>query len=214
MSTDLTPKQERFCREYVVDLHIGKAALRAGYSVNNAAQQGSRLLKKPAAAALVEKLHREKMQRFNIRAENVLSELARIAFGDVRELLDNSGNLRELADMSDDAAASIASFEVAANSDGTSRVSRIKTWNKNQALEQLCRHLGLLRPEQHEHMHMVAHFSEDQLAACTDAQLLRIESAYQTLSEVTKELQGGSEALTGHIVPEGKRLNSGRDSLT
>ena len=207
----LTPKQERFCREYVVDLHIGKAALRAGYSANNAAQQGCRLLKKPAAAALVAKLHKEKMARFNIRAENVLSELARIAFGDVRELLDDSGNLLPLSQMSDEAAASIASFEVGTNQDGSTKLARIKTWNKNQALEQLCRHLGLLRPEQHEHMHMVAHFSEDQLAACTDAQLLRIESAYQTLSEVTKELQGGSGALTGHIVPEGKRLNAPKE---
>jgi hypothetical protein len=152
------------------------------------------------------------MARFNIRAENVLSELARIAFGDVRELLDDSGNLRKLADMSDDAAASIDSFEVGTNQDGSTKLARIKTWDKNRALEQLCRHLGLLRPEQHEHMHMVAHFSEDQLAACTDAQLARIESAYQTLSEVTKELQSGSESLTGHIVPEGKRLNAAPDA--
>ena len=208
MHESLTPKQERFCREYVVDLHIGNAALRAGYSQKNAAQQGSRLLKKPAAAALVARLHREKMARFNIRSENVLSELARIAFGDVRELLDDEGNLRRLSDMSDDAAASIASFEVGTLADGTTRLSRIKTWNKNQALEQLCKHLGLLRPEQHEHMHVMAHFSEDQLASCNDSQLTRIESAYQTLAEVTKELQGGSEALTGHIVPEGKRLTA------
>ena len=196
----LTPKQERFCREYVVDLHIGKAALRAGYSVKNAAQQGCRLLKKPAAARLVAKLHKEKMARFNIRAENVLSELARIAFGDIRELLDDSGNLRELSGLSDDAAASIASFEVATNEDGTTRLARVKTWNKNQALEQLCRHLGLLRPEQHEHLHLVAHLTPDQLAACSDAQLRRVEEAYQTLSVVSKELSGGAQSLTGPIV--------------
>ena len=208
MSETLTPKQERFCREYVVDLHIGNAALRAGYSPNNAAQQGSRLLKKPPAAALVARLHREKMDRFNVRSENVLAELAQIAFSDVRKRLDDDGNLLPMSRLSDEAAASIASFEVGTNADGSTRVSRIKTWNKNQALEQLCRHLGLLRPEQHEHMHMVAHFSEDQLAAMSDVQLRRIEEAYQTLSEVSKELQGGAESLTGHIVPEGKRLNS------
>ena len=213
LHTPLTPKQARFSREYVGDLHIGNAALRAGYSQKNAAQQGSRLLKKPGAAALVARLHREKMERFNIRAENVLSELARIAFGDIRELLDDSGNLRELSGLSDDAAASIASFEVATNQDGTTRLARVKTWNKNQALEQLCRHLGLLRPEQHEHMHMAAHFTEDQLASCTDVQLRKIEGAYQTLAEVTKELHGGSEALTGHIVPDGKRLNAPQDAV-
>jgi phage terminase small subunit len=32
MLTPLTPKQQRFCDEYLIDLNATKAALRAGYS--------------------------------------------------------------------------------------------------------------------------------------------------------------------------------------
>ncbi len=41
----LTPKQERFCREYVVDLNATQAAMRAGYSKKTAYSAGQRLLK-------------------------------------------------------------------------------------------------------------------------------------------------------------------------
>ena len=41
----LTPKQERFVTEYLVDLNATHAALWAGYSPRTAPQQGSRLLK-------------------------------------------------------------------------------------------------------------------------------------------------------------------------
>ncbi len=40
----LTPKQELFVREYLVDLNATQAAIRAGYSADTARQQGSRLL--------------------------------------------------------------------------------------------------------------------------------------------------------------------------
>ncbi len=40
----MTPKQECFCREYLVDLNATAAAHRAGYSERTAKQQGSRLL--------------------------------------------------------------------------------------------------------------------------------------------------------------------------
>ena len=33
---DLTPKQERFCQEYLVDLNAAAAARRAGYSKQTA----------------------------------------------------------------------------------------------------------------------------------------------------------------------------------
>ena len=41
----LTPKQEKFCVEYLVDLNATQAAIRAGYSEKTAYSQGQRLLK-------------------------------------------------------------------------------------------------------------------------------------------------------------------------
>ncbi len=40
----MTPKQQRFAEEYVVDHNATQAAIRAGYSERTAKQQGSRLL--------------------------------------------------------------------------------------------------------------------------------------------------------------------------
>ena len=40
----VTPKQERFVAEYLIDLNATQAAIRAGYSPETAKQQGSRLL--------------------------------------------------------------------------------------------------------------------------------------------------------------------------
>ena len=41
----LTPKQKRFCEEYLIDLNATQAAIRAGYSLKTAEQTASRLLR-------------------------------------------------------------------------------------------------------------------------------------------------------------------------
>ena len=49
----LTPKQEAFVREYLLDLNATKAAMRAGYSARTAGSQGERLLKNVEVCAAV-----------------------------------------------------------------------------------------------------------------------------------------------------------------
>src|SRR5579859_2384627 len=44
---DLTPKQERFAREFLVDLNATQAAIRGGYSARTADKAGPRLLIHP-----------------------------------------------------------------------------------------------------------------------------------------------------------------------
>jgi len=41
----LTPKQLRFCQEYIIDFNATQAVIRAGYSKKTAYSQGQRLLK-------------------------------------------------------------------------------------------------------------------------------------------------------------------------
>ena len=47
MSNELTPKQKRFCQEYLLDYNAKQAAIRSGYSVSTAQEQSSRLLSYP-----------------------------------------------------------------------------------------------------------------------------------------------------------------------
>jgi len=43
----LTPKQKRFCEEYVIDFNGTQAAIRAGYSKKTAAAIANEILAKP-----------------------------------------------------------------------------------------------------------------------------------------------------------------------
>lgn len=52
----LTAKQERFCREYVIDSNGKRAAMRAGYSENTAESQASRLLTNVKVSTRVKEL--------------------------------------------------------------------------------------------------------------------------------------------------------------
>jgi phage terminase small subunit len=78
----LPARQERFCLEYAVDRVAVAAYRRAGYraSTRNARTEAHRLLQRPAIAARVAALERERTRRTEIAADTVLRELADIAF--------------------------------------------------------------------------------------------------------------------------------------
>lgn len=68
----LTPKQERFVAEYLIDLNATQAAIRAGYSAKTAAAIGHENLTKPEIAAEVEKRQAKLGETAGIDAEWVL----------------------------------------------------------------------------------------------------------------------------------------------
>ncbi len=70
----LTPKQQRFIDEYLIDLNATQAAIRAGYSPNCAGQIGEENLKKPQIAAAVAKAKRERSEATKVDAEWVLRQ--------------------------------------------------------------------------------------------------------------------------------------------
>jgi Phage terminase, small subunit len=55
----ITGRQDKFCREYIVDYHQTNAALRAGYSRKSAAVAACRLLKNDKILARVRELQQE-----------------------------------------------------------------------------------------------------------------------------------------------------------
>ena len=196
----LTKRQVWFAHEYVCDLNASRASVRAGYHCGvahrSSRQVGSRLLSNVDIAALVQKLHQDRLDKVGVKAEDVLRELARVAMASPKGFIDDDGRLLALQDLDDQHAASIASFELATNDDGTTRLSRVKLADKIGALAQLCKHLGLLAPQQH----IVVTLSADDLARCTDAQLLRVEDASSVLAEVQHELAGNISSSSTKMV--------------
>lgn len=85
--TDLTPKQQRFVDEYLVDLNATQAAVRAGYSARTANEQGARLLAKASVRAAVDAAKAQRSQRTGITAERVLADLFDIATADANDLI-------------------------------------------------------------------------------------------------------------------------------
>lgn len=75
----LTPKQRRFCAEYLIDLNATQAAIRAGYSKHTAKSQGQRLLTYVDIKAEVGTKTKKQVEKVDISAEYVLSSLKEVA---------------------------------------------------------------------------------------------------------------------------------------
>lgn len=84
----MTPKQEQFVHEYLIDLNATQAALRAGYSEKTAAAIGNENLQKPQIKQAIEAALRERSEKTKIDANWVLSRLAEEANADLSDLYD------------------------------------------------------------------------------------------------------------------------------
>lgn len=76
----MTPKQEAFIREYLVDKNATQAAIRAGYSIRTAKQAGSENLSKPDIKRGVREALATQATRTLISADRVLLDIQK--FGD------------------------------------------------------------------------------------------------------------------------------------
>lgn len=140
-----------FVREYLVDLNATQAATRAGYSPKTAYEQGSRLLKDAEIAAAVQEAYAARARRTQIDADKVVTELARIAFSDVWNYeIDENGKLVLAEDAPEDATRAVAAVKEKTRfipQDGgepiTERTVEFKLWDKNTALANLAKHLGM-----------------------------------------------------------------------
>lgn len=134
--------------EYLVDLNATQAAIRAGYSPKTAGSQAFDLLKKPEIAAAIEAARLKHASNAGLSIERVLLEAQRLAFFDIRKLVDKDGNPLPINELDDDTAAAIQGLELASersrDEDGMeTTVRKYKAADKNAALERLFKHLGL-----------------------------------------------------------------------
>jgi phage terminase small subunit len=145
----LTPKQQRFVAEYLVDLNATQAAARAGYSRKTATEQASRLLTNVQVQAAIQRSQAATLGRVEVTAEGVVQELAGVGFSNVQRLFRPTGELIPVHELPPAVAASIASIEVilknAEAGDGKiDRVLKVRLWDKVRGLELLARRFGLL----------------------------------------------------------------------
>lgn len=144
----LTPKQQRFVEEYLLDLNATAAAGRAGYRDPNIGRQ---LITKHNVAAAIAAAQACRSERTRVTADDVLRELKRVAFSRMEEFSrwgPDGVRLVPSADLPPDAAACVAEVSQTTTEGGGS--IRFKLHSKTAALELLGKHLGMFR-EVHEH---------------------------------------------------------------
>jgi phage terminase small subunit len=138
--TKLTPRQDAFVREYLVDLNGKQAAIRAGYSERSAESTASALLRVPKVAQAVAEAQNARSRRTEVSADRVLQELARVAFADLSKAFDSEGNLRKPHELPDDVRTALQGIDYAKSGDRIARFSE-----KTRALELVGKHLGMFR---------------------------------------------------------------------
>lgn len=148
----LTPKQAAFVQEYLVDLNATQAAIRAGYSEDTAGSIGSENLQKPEIQNAIQEAMDLRAERTGITVDRVLVELARMGFADVRQIFTAAGQLKDIASLPPEVAASVQSIEVVTrpgaevdeNGNRTIEyVHKIKLADKKGPLELLGKHLSV-----------------------------------------------------------------------
>ena len=78
MMAKMTPKQKRFCDEYLIDLNATQAAVRAGYSKKTAYSIGEENLKKPELKKYIEARMAEKESELIADQDEVLKYLTAV----------------------------------------------------------------------------------------------------------------------------------------
>lgn len=152
----MTPLQAAFIIEYIKDLHGSKAAIRAGYSEDSAADIAHQNLNRPHIKKEIDRQLQAKATRTLITADKILYEMFQIADCDPEEALEANGDLKPMHEIPIHVRKAISSLEIEAmyemnyEEKGAPKkvevgiLKKVKFWSKDRAQENLAKHLRLL----------------------------------------------------------------------
>ena len=179
---NLTPKQQRFVEEYLIDLNATQAAIRAGYSEKTAYSVGHENLKKPEIQKAIQEAQNKLSERTEITQDMVLQELAKIGFSNMLDYMTitNGGDLvPDFSALTKDQAAAISEVTIEQYMEGrgedAQEVKKIKfkLSDKRAALVDMGRHLGMFKDKiEHSGKIEISDISDDAL----DKRIQELES--------------------------------------
>jgi phage terminase small subunit len=147
----LTPKQERFVAEYLIDLNATQATIRAGYSKKTAESAGHRLLRNVEVAKAIASAKEKRAIKTGVTQERVLLLLDRIMGFDIRQLYNESGGMKGPHELSEEAATVLVGVDVTEEFEGSGEdrvqvgyTKKAKVPDRVAALALAMRHLGML----------------------------------------------------------------------
>lgn len=140
----LTPKQEAFCLEYLVDLNGTQAAIRAGYSPRTAEKQASENLRKPEIAARISAMKADRAESVGMTARDVLSELVELLRLDAADLVDEHNQPKPMKEWPLAWRRFIVGFEVKdLMGDMPGILTKFKLPDRVRVLEMIGKHVGV-----------------------------------------------------------------------
>ena len=135
-------RHELFCREFIIDFNATRAATAAGFSKKTAKQQGSRLLTRVDVQKRIAELIQERKAKIEFTAENVLAELGKLAFVNIKDYVKHATDrwifFKNIDEIPRDLAAAVEAIKQ------TDKGIEVKLYNKPKSLELALRHFGLL----------------------------------------------------------------------
>lgn len=146
MKNGVRQRRTRFVKEFMVDQNATRAAIAAGYSKKTAYSQGNRLLKNAEVASQIQTRNDELNQKYDLSADRIKQELARVCFLDPGKFYNADGSAKPITDLDEDSRRAIAGFEVAELFTGSGEeraaagyIKKYKFVDKNRALETAAR---------------------------------------------------------------------------
>lgn len=155
---DLTPKQKKFCEEYIFDFNGTRAAKAAGYSEDTAYSIAWENLRKPELKAYIDELQADLAKTSGISRLRVLREHEKIAFSSIAHLHDSWVDRKEFEKLTEDQKACIAEIQTQIRKtteerEGEKEVDietefvKIKLYDKQRSLDGISKMLGFNEPD-------------------------------------------------------------------
>lgn len=136
----LSPQQAAFLQHYITH-HDRAAAYTHAYGPQadgaDIAARGQAVLNGKRMRRVLSSIYQRRALVTEVTLERTIRELARLAFIDPRELLNDDGTPRALSELSDDVAAAIAGLELVEIGEGAALVRKVKLPDKIAALREL-----------------------------------------------------------------------------
>lgn len=152
----LTIREQMFVEQYVMNggnaahayMSIRDPKKHKEVSIEHASFNGTKFLKNPKVKAAIEARRKDLRQSFKVEEEKIILELARIAFSNLTNYyyVDHHGNIdwRDPTDLTEDQQAAIQDISIFENVvTNTRRIAKMKLYNKQAALTELAKILGL-----------------------------------------------------------------------
>lgn len=134
----LTPKEQRFVEEFMIDQNQSASYIRAGYTASSnavARVEGHRLRHKPEVSAAIEVELIALRAKTLITAERIMHAYAQLAFYDPRDLYDDEGKLLPVNELNPNILVALKEF-----GDG-----KVRLVDRKGALDSLARTMGMLK---------------------------------------------------------------------